>query len=285
MTPTAENLAKKVLTLASLPSVYLRIVELADSADSSTHDFVTVISEDISLSARLMKLVNSAFFGYPSKVDTLSRAVTIIGIKQLQDLALATSVFDMFKNIDNELVSMEAFWRHSIACGVIARILANYRREFNVERAFVSGLLHDIGRLAMFMLIPNEMKSVFDAAQAQNRLLYQAERQVLGFTQADVGGELLKQWKLPEQIVFAVKYQHRPTASIRFKVDIALIHLADLIASAWILDNSGEAWVPPLDNEAWEELGLDAGIINKLIGDFDHQYRNATDIIMSTHQA
>ena len=278
---TPERLAKRVLTVTSLPTVYLRIVELVNDPNSANNDFVTAISEDVGLSARLMKLVNSAFFGYPSKVDTLSRAVAIIGIKQLQDLALATSVFDTFKNLGHDFVSMESFWKHSIACGVAARILANYRREFNVERAFVSGLLHDIGRLVMFTLIPGEVKTIFETAQSQSLLLYQVERQVLGFTHAVVGGELLKQWQLPEQIAIAVKYHHNPVAANRFKVDVALLHVADLIASALTMDSSGEKLIPPLDHDAWDELGLSEKIIGALLKDFKCQYPVATEIIMS----
>jgi len=278
---TPEKLAKQVLTIASLPSIYLRIVDLANSPNSTNNDFVNVISEDIGLSARLLKLVNSAFFGYPSKVDSLSRAVAIIGIKQLQDLALATSIFDTFKNISNDFVTMESFWKHSIACGVIARILANYRREFNVERAFVSGLLHDIGRLIMFMLIPNEVKTIFDTAQSKNLFLYQAEKEVLGFTHAAVGGALLKHWKLPEQIVAAVNYHHNPAMASQFKVDVALVHIADIITSALTQDSSGEKFVPTLNSAAWDELDMKETIISTLLIDFKQQYHNAAEIIIS----
>jgi putative nucleotidyltransferase with HDIG domain len=278
---TPEKLAKEVLTVTSLPTVYIKLVETANNLNSSCDDFVAIISEDVGLSVRLMKLVNSAFFGYPSKIDSLSRAVTIVGIKQLQDLALATSVFDTFKNIPNDFVTMEAFWKHSIACGLVAKILANYRREFNVERAFLSGLLHDIGRLIIFMVIPKMAKTSFDSAHSQNQLLYQVEKQVMGFNHAAVGGALLKQWKLPEQIIYAVKYHHTPLAANRFKADVALVHVADLIIAGLAISSSGERLVPPLKTEAWDELGLPDNILDSLLIDFNKQYQDAVSIIMS----
>ncbi len=281
MSWTPEKLAKEVLTITSLPNVYIKLMETANNPNSSSRDFVSIISDDVGLSARLMKLVNSAFFGYPSKIDSLSRAVSIVGIKQLQDLALATSIFDTFKNIPNDYVTMESFWKHSIACAVIARILANYRREFNVERAFVSGLLHDIGRLVMFMVIPDKANEAFNLAQSQNKLLYQAEKQVIGFNHAATGGALLKQWKLPEQIIYAVKYHHNPIAANRFKVDVAIIHIADIIIAALPLNSSGERLVPSFSTDAWNELGLPVNILDSLMNDFNLQYQDALSIIMS----
>lgn len=281
MTWTPEKLAKEVLTITSLPSAYIKLVETANNPNSSSRDFVSIISDDVGLSARLMKLVNSAFFGYPSKIDSLSRAVSIVGIKQLQDLALATSIFDTFKNVPNDYVTMESFWKHSIACAVIARILANYRREFNVERAFVSGLLHDIGRLIMFMVIPDKATEAFNLALSQNQLLYLAEKQVIGFNHAATGSALLKQWKLPEQIIYAVKYHHNPKAANRYKVDVALIHIADLIIAALPMYSSGERLVPSFSIDAWNELELPVTILDSLMNDFNLQYQDALSIIMS----
>lgn len=278
---TPDKLAKEVLTVTSLPTVYIKLVEKAQDPNSSSADFVTIISEDIGLSARLMKLVNSAFFGYPSRIDSLSRAVAIVGTKQLQDLALATSIFEIFKDVPTNLITMESFWKHSIGCGVVARILANYRREFNIERAFVSGLLLDIGRLVMFMAIPDITSRIFETARNQDQLLYQAERQALGFTHAHVGGALLKHWRLPEQIVHSVKYHHSPIAATRYKVDTALVHTADVIITALSSEASGEIFVPPPNNQAWEELGLSVNIIDTLLIDFEQQYRDAIGIIMT----
>ena len=280
MAVTPEQLAEKVLTIASLPTVYLKLMEITNNPNSTSADIVTLISGDIGFSVRLMKLVNSAFFGYPSKIDSLSRAVTVIGTKQLQELVLATSVVDMFKNVPTELINMELFWKHSIVCGVIARILANHRREFNAERAFISGLLHDIGRLVILMIIPNLTKKTLSIAKAQEHLLFQVETDVVGFTHAAVGGALLKQWQLPEQVIYATQYHHSPSVADKFKADVALIHIADIIANALHPSSSGESFVSPLNTAAWDELGLSVAILEPMLAEFTQQYQDTLSIIM-----
>jgi putative nucleotidyltransferase with HDIG domain len=188
-------------------------------------------------------------------------------------------VMDMFKHVPEDLVTREAFWRHSIACGVMARILANYRREFNVERAFVSGLLHDIGRLIILMVIPDLDKKAFILAQTQERLLFQTEMQVLGFTHAAVGAALLKRWQLPEQLIYAAAFHHRPSAANKFKADVALIHIADVIVNA-LYASSGEIFVPPLHSDAWDVLGLPVHALGPMLTEFTQQYQEMLSIVM-----
>ncbi|TNF36982.1 MAG: HDOD domain-containing protein, partial [Gammaproteobacteria bacterium] len=149
--PDIATLLRNTPKLASLPTVYNKLNEAVDSPTSSSQDIADIIMEDSALAARLLKLSNSAFFGFPSRIDTISQAVTVIGMRELRDLVLATSVVSMFKDIPTNLVSPESFIEHSIATGVAARVMATHRRESNVERFFVAGLLHDIGRLVLFM--------------------------------------------------------------------------------------------------------------------------------------
>ena len=136
--------------IPSLPTIFYQINEAVGDPRSSMRDIAQIISADQSLSARLLRLVNSAFFGFPSKIDTISHAVTIIGTKQLRDLALATTVIQMFKGIPNDLIQVKSFWQHSIGCGIGSRLLASFQKMANVEHFFVSGLLHDIGRLILY---------------------------------------------------------------------------------------------------------------------------------------
>ena len=128
----ASDLLKGVVSVSSLPGVYLRLSNVVGDPRSSASDVGRVIADDPGLTARLLRLVNSAMYGFPSKIETVSRAISIVGTQQLQDLALATSVIRLFANMPQELVTMESFWRHSVACGVAARALAGRRREPNV---------------------------------------------------------------------------------------------------------------------------------------------------------
>jgi putative nucleotidyltransferase with HDIG domain len=277
---TADTLAQETATVASLPDVYTRLNEAVNDPRTSTRDVANVLNEDPGLAARLLRVANSAFYGFPSKIDTIVRAVTLIGTRQLRDLALATSVVGQFKGLPDDLVTMESFWRHSIACGVTARILATYRREPNVERYFVAGLMHDIGRLVIFGTVPELAREAMDEARKRGELLHKTERMVLGFDHADVGGALLQRWKLPQHTVNAVTFHHRAAADSGLHIDTAITHLADLIVNSVQVGGSGERFVPALDSSAWERLGLPESVLGTTLSELDRQYHDAVAAIL-----
>lgn len=279
---TAQSLVARARTVSSLPSVFLRLQQVVNDARSSNRDIANVISEDPGLAARLLRTANSAFYGYPSKIDTISRAVTVIGGKQLRDIALATSVIDMFKGLPQNLIDMDSFWRHSLACAVAARILATYMRASNVEHFFVAGLLHDIGRLIMYTEIPGQCSQLFEEHAEEKSLLYRIEKRALGFDHADVGGALLEAWKLPPAISRAVATHHRPGSAMsvpEIGTTATLIHVADIMAHAAGLGRSGERFVPPLDAEAWQRLSLSEGVMSAALRRLEHQYSDALALL------
>lgn len=282
---TVEKLIRETPTVSSLPGVYTRLNDAVNDPRTSSHDVADVITEDTGLAARLLKLANSAFFGFPSRIDTISRAVTLVGTRQLRDLALATSIIDQFDGLSTGAVTMESFWQHSVACGVTARILALHRREPNVERYFVTGLMHDIGRLLMFSTLPELAAEALDEAERHGELLYRTERRVLGFDHAEVGGALLKQWKLPVHTVSAVAYHHKPANDSGLRTDTAIVHVADLIANALRIGSSGERYVPPLDDGAWTRLGLPENILDVLLPEIERQYQDAAAFILPEQAA
>jgi HD-like signal output (HDOD) protein len=219
--------------------------------------------------------IKNSVLQLPSRVETISQAVTIVGTQQLSALALATSVMKMFKGLPEDLVSMDSFWRHSIACGLAARQLGTVRREANAERFFVAGMLHDIGRLVMFTKLTEASREILTVAKADKKLLYEIERERLGFTHAVVGGVLLQTWKLPTSLEETVMYHHNPTAAIRFPLEAAIVHVADIIVHAMDLGSSGETYVPPLDAEAWERLNLTPSVLASVEEQIDRQYQDA----------
>jgi len=273
----ARELVNGALEVPSLPMIFTRIDESVNNPRSSLADIGKIISEDSSLTARLLKIVNSAFYSFPSKIETISRAVTIVGTQQLRDLALATSVMKLFQGIPPELMDMEAFWKHSIGCGVTARVLATYRREANVERFFVAGILHDIGRLILCMKDPDWMKMAITRCRNNDELLFKIEYEELGFDHAAVGRVLLQNWKLPASLEETVAFHHNPEAATRYPIEAAIIHVADVISHVLQLGNSGERFVPPLNSNAWERLQMTPSQLASLCEQVDRQYQEATE--------
>lgn len=280
MAPSAEYIIRNTLQVASLPTIYIKIDEALNSANCSNQYLVDILSEDTALSARLLRLANSAMFSFPSKIDSVSNAITIIGTQQLRALVLASSVMKLFKDIPEELLNMEMFWRHSIACAVSARIIASLRRAANVEYFFLAGLLHDIGRLIMLKQVPSEISQAMQQARQTQQLLYKVEKEILGFDHAKLGGMLLKEWKLPIQLVDSTAFHHNPKRSPDFRDEVAVIHVADIIANSLQLGSSGERFVPTLDNQAWDRIGLADAIIYTIINELHKQYTIAVDFVL-----
>jgi len=242
----------------SLPKIYFELQEALNDPDKTFQDLGEIISFDPALSARLLKIVNSPFYGFPSKIETISHAISIIGMDQLTDMALATLIIYQFRGIPNSLFNMEKFWRHSMACGVVARSIAEFRSEKNVERFYLAGILHDIGRLVIFKKEPALARDAFYRSKEQQENIYLSERELMGFDHADVGRELLKAWQLPPRLVEAVGCHHQPQTAKEFPVDAAIIHTADYIVHVLKAGSDSDFSEPQLYPKSWEIIGLNA---------------------------
>lgn len=262
---TPELLVDKTATVYSLPFFYERLTEIINHPRCSITDITNVITEDQGLTARLLKLANSPLFGYYSRIDSIPKAVTIIGTEQIRDLALAMSILEIFSGIPEELFSMKAFWRHSVSCGIVAREIATYRRENNVERYFATGILHDVGLLVMCSIIPDTVRKLLDKCLETGRLYPDLEQSHVGFTHAEVGRELFSRWKLPAGIIEPISCHHSPRSAVRFPHGAAIIHLADIICQALDLGTGCERYVNPLDSHAWDLLDIPANALSRII--------------------
>lgn len=273
-----DELINETVGVFSPPDVYVRVSGVVNDPKSSLLDIANVVNADANLSVRLLKLANSALYNFPAKVETITHAITVIGNKQLLNLVLATSVLDQFKNISSGMVSMNSFWRHSIACGVTARVIAVYKHEINVERFYVMGLLHDIGQLIMFTKFPEVMKRVLKEEEEKKEPLHIIEARVVGFDHAAVGGTLMRHWKLPMSLEEALMFHHKPLLAVHYPVEAAIVHAADIIALAMELGTSGERYVPPVEMKAWDLLGLPDSLLSSIWEQVELQFNDTVSI-------
>jgi len=265
--------------ISSLPTIFYRINEAVEDPECSFVEIGEIISGDPSLSARLLRIVNSSFFGFPSKIETITHAVTIVGTAQLHDLALATTVVNQFKGVSKDSLNMEKFWLHSVATGLAARIIAVYRREPNADRFYLMGMLHDLGRLVLFLNVPEQMEKV-KSHYAEDGLLHDVEKQVMGADHAAVVGMLLEVWKLPEVLQEAVAYHHTPDQAPHYPTAAAIVHVADIVAHAMELGTCGEHYVPPLNAKAWEILDLPTSLLSSIVEQIDRQANEAVAMFL-----
>lgn len=256
--PDLKQVAEEIDKLPSLPSLFFELQEALASHKSNANSLANIISKDPSLTARLLGLVNSPFYGFPSRIDSISRAVNLVGTKKISILALATTCMMQFRHIPDGIMNMRLFWKHSLATGIASRSIAGMIGVTNQERFFVTGLLHDLGRLILFHRFPQACRYGLGLAQENKQLLCTTENDLLGCDHAEIGGMILEKMAMPQSLTSAIRHHHQP-----FKKDDDLcppsLHLADILINAMGLGSSGEKYVPPLDSRAWERLGLGIG--------------------------
>jgi HD-like signal output (HDOD) protein len=268
---TPERLVQRLGTLGSLPAVYREMMEVVNHPLSSATDLANVISRDAGLTARLLRIVNSAFYGFPAKIETVSRATTVVGTSELCQLALATSVMTSFDKALGGVMRMSHFWLHSLCCGASARLLAKYKGEHNTERYFVIGLLHDVGRLAMLSEIPQATFKALESSAEAGKPAHEGEKEIIGFSHAAAGRALLEAWNLPPGQREAVGCHHTPFATRQYQTEAMIAHVSEVLTNAMCPGKSGDRLIPPLATKAWDGLGLDASMIVDVVDEAERQ--------------
>ena len=200
-----QELVNSNIELVSLPLIVTKVNELLNSPTASAADIAELISQDPALTLRLLKIVNSPFYNFPSKIETVSMAITVLGINQLRDLLIATTLVNRFKSNPDTDFDIETFWCHSITTGLAARTIALNRKIPNSERLFISGLLHDIGKMLMALLLPMHYaelnQSYLQSAKAN-------ETDIFGFNHDELGECLLNSWHFPSTIATPIRHHH-----------------------------------------------------------------------------
>ncbi len=233
---TAKSLVQGVVTLFSLPDIYQQVERMIEDPRFTAADIGEVIAKDPALSMRLLKLVNSSFYGFQARIDTISRAIIVIGITDLKSLVLATSVVDTFSQISSDLVDMNDFWLQSIHCGIIARLLAKHSAVLHSERLFLTGLLSHVGSLVLYQKLPKLSEKVLKLANYNVALVPSIEQELIGVTFADVGGELIKAWSLPDALHESIAYQLTPEKALAHRLDAQLLHIASIFSRQLVYD-------------------------------------------------
>ncbi len=251
-----KKLVGEIENLVSLPDVCVKVNRLVDSPSYSARSVGEIVSRDIDLSARLLRLVNSSFLGLRAPVDTISRAIAVVGTNELRNLVMATTAARIFSGIPTDLVNMYDYWRHAVATGVIARDLATLSNVLHSERLFVMGMLHDIGRLVIYLTLAEQSRDILLITGGDDWLLPDTERDVLGFDHMDVGAELLRKWNLPDGLIAVAGGHHHPIKMGDFRFEASLVHFAIAMANQEVSGESLEEAVAGVAPEIWEITGL-----------------------------
>ena len=262
-----QILAEDVGQLVSFPEAYLRLEQLLDNPGCGAQEVAQVINQDPGLSLKVLRIANSPFFGMSREVDTVARAVTVLGMSRVREAVLASAAGKVLTEIPNDLISIEDFWHHSIYCGLIARALASRSDLVTEDFAFIAGLLHDIGQLVLFNHYPGEMRVALDLLAEGDRDLqmYAIEQKVLGTDHMAIGAALLKVWHLPERLQECVEFHHIPEQAHRYTLEATVVHLANSLTDLAQSGSDNIADAPQIDARAWRAIGLGPDIALSVI--------------------
>ena len=257
-----KRITESIIRLPTLPTVVSRMIQLVDNPKTSAASLAQFIASDQSLTARILKLANSAYYGFPREITTVNMAIVVLGFNAVKDMGLSLSVFDVFKDIEGDATfSSTDFWQHSIACGVASRVLARRILPRVAGEAFVAGLLHDIGKVILNQYAHAEFVAILKLVASSGVSLDEAELAVIGASHAQVGGWLAEKWNLPTLIVSSIIFHHTPfQAPAEFAVMDTLVSLANYLCHTSHIGNSARTQ-PQVPDERWWQIFENAGIV------------------------
>jgi putative nucleotidyltransferase with HDIG domain len=226
-----RNIASKIGNLPTLPTIVAKMIELVDNPKTQTKTLAKLISNDQSLTARILKMANSSYYGLSREISTVDTAIVVMGYNAVKEMGLSLSVFDPFKNMGSlNRFDIQKYWEHSVGVGTTAKAISRKYLPSDSAEMFVAGLLHDIGKMILIQYMPQDFYSVLDFMEENNIPFFEAEKEILGITHGEIGYMIAERWNLPEKIGNIIRFHHSPIdAPEEFAAQTAIIDTADAL--------------------------------------------------------
>ncbi len=261
----AEQLVASSVNLVTLPVIFERVKRVIDDPDSSVADLAQVIATDPAITARLLKLVNSAYLGLGAQVDSLLHTATLLGMNPIHDLVLASSVVDTFDRVRPELMDVSKFWRAGVFRSLAAAALARKSGAADPGRVFTLALMSDLGHMVLFLKVPELAAQAKEQTRDQPWKRAWVERELIGCDFAQVGGALMDAWKLPASFGAVIRQQNTPHKAGAHALEASLLHIAALLAEGRIFQDGNLAFDAQIEPFAWKTLGLNAECLGEIL--------------------
>lgn len=255
-----------ITDLPTLPTVVARISSQIGNPATNAADIGKLIEQDQALTSKVLRLVNSAYYGFPKQIKSIQHAVVILGFNKVKTVVITASVFDLLKQRDPKRLDLKRFWQHSLGAAIASKVVAeSFGVGHSADDAFIGGLLHDVGKIVLDQYQPTIYGPVVRYAQEKGILLLESEKEVMGLTHAGVGEWIMEKWRLPPTIVNMVRYHHTPVRAVERREMVAAVHIGDILTRALGIGSGGDNRIPVIDPTVASNHMIDANYLERII--------------------
>ncbi len=279
--PSIRELIKNIDQLPSMPSVITDLIELTSNPDSDIAEIIALIEKDQALTAKLLKLCNSSYYGLSKQVSSLRNAVVLIGFKSVYKMviALGTAVF-FKKDAQGYGLTGVDMWRHSQGCAISAEIAANkYAPEF-AQASYTAGLLHDVGKLVLSEYVETDLDQILKLVES-GKTFVEAEQEIIGMDHGLIGGKLARQWKFPPVLVDAIKFHHEPQLASATPDVCAFTHIGNALSNAICVGLGNDSFANSLSKDVFRKYKLDDSSLEDIMQVAHKRIQEAESLITS----
>lgn len=262
---------EKIENLPTIPSILRKILGIIEDPKVSLQKISDFVASDPTLTARILKMVNSPVYGFPGRISSVNHAMVILGLNALKGLLIGVSVFEVMKK------NMVGLWEHSLSSAIYARIIATRKNLSSPEEISVAALLHDIGKVILLIAFKEDYEKIIQSVMAKERFLHELENEYFGITHAEVGGFVAKKWNFPLKLTEPIMNHHRPQLSKNFELETAIVHLSNILTLSRGIGYSGDIFVNPVNVSVWNLLDFKYEDIKDI-------FREAEDPITSSKE-
>ncbi len=259
-------------TLPTVPGVLKRLSGIIEKPRITLVEISAFISNDPALTTKILKMVNSAIYGFPGRIASVSHATMLLGLNVIKGLLLGVSVFELMQK------TMNGLYEHSLACAIASRVIAQKKGLKEPEEISVAGLLHDIGKVILMLEFQTEYEAAMNEAQTKGISIFEAEKNQFNATHANVGSWLAEKWRFPRSLIEVIEFHHRPALAKNAPLETAIVHMADILVRARGFGFAGENYVPEVNPAAFELLKLSAADIKDVLKELEENMESAEDI-------
>lgn len=263
---------ENISALPTMPAVLKRLSSVIEKPRITIVEISAFISNDPALTTKVLKMVNSAIYGFPGRIASVSHATMLLGLNVIKGLLLGVSVFELMQK------TMSGLYEHSLGVAIASRVIAQKKNLKEPEEVSVAGLLHDIGKVILTLEFAQQYENAMKEAEEKKIAIFDAEKIQFNATHADVGGWLAEKWRFPRNLIEVIEFHHRPTLAKTAPMEAAIVHMADLLVRARGFGFAGENFVPEVNPVAYELLNLSNEDIKDVLREMEDNMEAAEDI-------